>query len=103
MGILNDSVDCVGTGSDDNGDNDGVYGDLVGDNGDPVNDNGDNDDVLAILFMILMVILLMIMAILLMIMVNFLYLSNQLTPKWIVPRGSQRKPPTLKRSFHKSL
>ena len=45
MGILNDSVDCVGTGSDDNGDYDGVYGDLVGDNGDPVNDYGDNDDV----------------------------------------------------------
>ena len=45
MGILNDGVDCVGTGSDDNGDNDGVFGDLVDDNGDPVNGNGDNDDV----------------------------------------------------------
>ena len=53
MRIMNDGVDCVGAGSDDNGD--------IGD------------------------------------------LSNQLTPKWIVPRGSQRKPPTLKRYHQKSL
>ena len=45
MKIMNDGVDCVGTGTDDNGNNDYVYGDLVGDNGDPVNDNGDNDDI----------------------------------------------------------
>ena len=42
---MNDGVDCVGAGSDEDGDKDDVYGDLVDDNGDIVYDNGDNDDV----------------------------------------------------------
>ena len=37
-GATNDGVDCVGAGSDEDGDKDDVYGDLA-------NDNGDNDDV----------------------------------------------------------
>ena len=31
---MNDGVDCVGAGSDEDGDKDDVYGDLVDDNGD---------------------------------------------------------------------